>query len=106
MTLSAQGRLERFPFTMTIAADCWPRMSPPAFWPASSAASSRSARSPCVCSYARAISGQTLAVAIRFAWTEYPLPVVSPAKGMHFGPVCAATPPFESTIATCRTSGC
>ncbi len=38
---------------MTIAADCCPRMSPPAFWPASSADSRRSARSPCAVVFAR-----------------------------------------------------
>ena len=104
MTRSAQGLFERLPFTITIAADCWPRISPPAAWPASSAASNRSARSPSVFSYAMAMAGQTFGLDMRLACTEYCAPMRSPAAGMHFFPVHAATSPRESIIATCLTS--
>ena len=53
MTRSAHGLPVDTPFTIRIAADCFPRMSPPASCAASSAASIRSARSPCADSNAR-----------------------------------------------------
>ena len=64
----------------------------------------RSARSPCAFSNAALIAGHTDGFAIRLAWHEYWFPALCPASGMHFFPVCVATLPFASTIATCRTS--
>ena len=63
----------------------------------------RSARSPFAFSNAAAIAGHTWSFAIRFACTEYWRPTCCPASGMHLSPVCAATLPCASTIATCRT---
>jgi hypothetical protein len=53
-------------FTTTIAADCMPRVSPPAACPASRAASSRTDRCPAVCSKARIISVTTASPARMF----------------------------------------
>lgn len=62
----------------------------------------RSARSPAVVPYAASIASGTVGRSIMFACTETPSPVRWPASAMHRAPVCAATPPFASTIATCR----
>ena len=51
------------------------------------------------------MAGHTVALSIRFACTEYWAPVWCPAAGIAIAPVCAATRPCASTIATCRTAG-
>ncbi len=80
-----------------------PRTSPPASSAASSAPSIRAARSPRVDSKARAIAGQTASERIRLACTLYCGPTSPPATGMFREPVCTATRPAASIIATCRT---
>ena len=62
-----------------IAADCWPRMSPPSAWAASSAASRRSENVPSVPASASAIASGTVSFSIMFAWTDQPGPVRCPA---------------------------
>ena len=50
------------------------------------------------------MAGQTVALPIRFAWTEKFSPIWWPAAGMQLPPVQASTRPWASIIATCRTS--
>ncbi len=92
------------PPTTRIAADCRPRMSPPSASAASSAASIRSARSPLVDAYAASIASGTVSRSIMFACTDTLSPVRCPAWAMQRAPVCAATFPRASIIATCRTA--
>ena len=54
---------------------------------------------------ARAIAGQTSALAIMFAWTLKPSPDSWPANAMHDAPVWVATRPWASTAATWRNGG-
>ena len=91
------------PGTTNSAADCRPRMSPPAASAASSASSRRSASgSRPVGSNAAAIASGTPSRAIMFAWHEKPSPATWPKCGMQPSPVWTAPRPAASTTATCR----
>ena len=71
--------------TTSSAADCRPRLSPPASSPAVSAASSRcaSGRSGEEASHAATIASTTSSPARQLPWTAKPSPVSPPAQSMQ-----------------------
>ncbi|MDP9343970.1 MAG: hypothetical protein M3Q23_18135 [Actinomycetota bacterium] len=50
------------------------------------------------------MASHTVSRSIMFACAENPSPMAWPAAWTHRAPVCTATEPFASTIATCRRS--
>src|SRR6058998_4368650 len=88
--------------TTRIAALCWPRLSPPARWPALSAARRRTGKSPCVTSKARAKAFSTSSPARMFPWAAKFRPTTCPAHGKHSFPVYDAARPRASTTPTWR----
>src|SRR5256712_7922227 len=91
--------------TTRIAALCWPRLSPPARWPALSAARRRTGKSPCVTSKARAKAFSTSSPARMFPWAAKFRPTTCPAHGKHSFPVCDAARPRASTTPIWRCAG-
>src|SRR6516164_6511300 len=90
---------------ITSAADCFPRLSPPAASPALIAAISRRGNeSVAFRSYAAAVSSITLAPASMLPATEILSPARCPHQPMQPFPVCAAMRPCESITCTCRCS--
>src|SRR5262249_1397808 len=90
---------------ITSAADCFPRLSPPAASPALIAAISRRVNeSVAFRSYAAAVSSMTLAPASMLPATEKLSPARCPHQSMQAFPVCAATRFCESITCTCRWS--
>src|SRR5499433_1106106 len=90
---------------ITSAADCFPRLSPPAASPARIAAISRRGKaSTALRSYAAAVSSMTLAPASMLPATEELSPARCPHQSMQAFPVCAAMRPCESITCTCRCS--
>src|SRR6516165_9273 len=86
------------------AADCCPRLSPPAPWPDASAATSRRASEPVERPNESAIASMTASPARMLPWQAKLTPVRWPAQRKHSGPVHAAAPPCASTTPTCRWS--
>src|SRR4051812_24324655 len=89
-TTSLFNHTPPFFFTMSIAADCMPRLSPPAACPASSAAINRIERCPSVFSKASTIPATTPSPARMLPWAVQYLPPLFPAQDVAFGPVYAA----------------
>src|SRR6516162_1244933 len=90
---------------ITSAADCFPRLSPPAASPAFIAAISRRGKeSAPLRSYAAAVSSMTLAPVSMLPATEKLSPARCPHQSMQAFPVCAAMRFCESITCTCRWS--
>ncbi|MDB5652240.1 MAG: hypothetical protein JWL62_3760 [Hyphomicrobiales bacterium] len=87
-----------------IAVDLAQRLSPPAFSPATNAASRRCAKSPRAVLKASAIAFSSAGPTIMFPWTENPLPLWSPAQRLHSLPVWAADCPSQVTRPICRAA--
>src|SRR2546425_3232486 len=88
--------------TTRSAALCWPRLSPPARWPALNAARSRTGRSPSVISKEWAIAFTTSALAKMFPCAAKFFPTTWPAQAEHSLPVYDAERPRASMVPTCR----
>ncbi len=94
-------------FTTSSAALSMPRRSPPAAWPAASAARSRSASgrfSSRAAWYARAIASSVARPTRMFPCTAKPCPTRWLAWSKQRFPVNAAAFPFASTRPICRSS--
>src|SRR5688572_30917571 len=88
--------------TTTIDAACMPRVSPPAAWPASSAAMNRIDRCPLVSSNALIIASTTWGPARMLPCAAQYLPSLPPAHAVAFGPVNVAASPFKFITANWR----
>ena len=84
------------------AADCLPRLSPPAASPASSAASRCSASDPRAASNAASVRATTAGPASMLPATETSSPRTEPHQLTHASPVCAAIRPPASRMWICR----